>query len=94
MQRAIRAQQPAAAMADMGFGDLCLVDSFPVSMSGDSSAPDVLYAMYEPLASSCPRLPGWSAALRMCRRNSNQMLQRQTLLAPCVCTSAENHIKT
>lgn len=34
VQRAIRAQQPADAMRDMGFGDLTLVDSFPVSMSG------------------------------------------------------------
>lgn len=34
VQRAIRAQEPAEAMRDMGFGDLTLVDSFPVSMSG------------------------------------------------------------
>ena len=37
VQRALRGAPPAAAMAELGFGRLRLVDSFPVSMSGARS---------------------------------------------------------
>ena len=36
VQRAMRQADPAEVMADLGFGRLQLVASFPVSMSGDS----------------------------------------------------------
>ena len=34
VQRAIRKRDPSEEMEDMGFGELTLVSSFPVSMSG------------------------------------------------------------
>jgi len=35
VQRAIRGQAPEAAMAELGFGPLLLIKSFPVNMSGE-----------------------------------------------------------
>ena len=35
VQRAMRARDPAAVMAEYGFGQLALVSTFPVSMSGE-----------------------------------------------------------
>ncbi len=35
VQRAIRGEEPAEAMRGMGFGDLTLVDTFAVTMSGE-----------------------------------------------------------
>lgn len=34
VQRAVRGEKPAEMMLQLGFGDLLLTDSFPVSMSG------------------------------------------------------------
>lgn len=34
VQRAMRGQEPAAVMREMGFGPLILINSFSVSMSG------------------------------------------------------------
>lgn len=36
VQRAIRGEEPAEAMRGMGFGDLTLVDTFAVTMSGEA----------------------------------------------------------
>ena len=34
VQRAIRGEQPAEVMAELGFGELLLTATFPVTMSG------------------------------------------------------------
>lgn len=41
-QRAMRGRDPVVVMEDLGFGELTLVNSFSVSMSGEAPSPEAL----------------------------------------------------
>ncbi len=48
VQRAMRQADPAEVMEELGFGQVYLVASFPVSMSGTAAACDLSSNVWEP----------------------------------------------